>query len=545
MRKQASNGAIAVQAIAGTYVVLLGMDIAESHSAGVLGFAIERTDHTENERYWLRGFKTFAETDPGVPPGSLVSTLEHPVQAFLWGDFTAKPHHDYTYRIVALRGKPKNLEQAETVEVRVQTEDESRGNHAVYFNRGVAGSQAYARRFGNQPPGQVPHRQAWRWLSRGLEEAMLSFIRQAKGKRYGLRAAVYEFQYQPALIAFAQAAATGAEVKIIFDGRPNSQNVPNQANRRAITDVGIEALTLPREENRSYISHNKFIILLENGEPTQVWTGSTNFTMGGIFGQSNVGHIVRDRSVATQFMEYWLTLSTDPPAKTLRSWNENHNPVPVPTPLPDQTTVLFSPRSSLEALEWYAQQVATAKKAIFFTAAFGVSASMSAILTQPSNCLRYVLLEKEGGNMESLRRDPNNRIAVGGLRKEDAYNRVLRETLTGLNRHVRFVHTKYLLIDPLSDNPLTITGSANFSNASTKNNDENMLLIQGDKWVADIYLGEFIRLFNHYYYRYVVQEEEQGHPYHLTPDDTWLQSYYRPGTPRYQERLYFAGIESP
>ena len=60
-------------------------------------------------------------------PGLLVSTLEHPFQSFLWGDYTAKTRHSYTYRVVAMRGKPKRLEQSEEVEVRIDTEDDGAG----------------------------------------------------------------------------------------------------------------------------------------------------------------------------------------------------------------------------------------------------------------------------------------------------------------------------------------------------------------------------------------------------------------------------------
>jgi hypothetical protein len=67
MKKKAKSGPLSVHAIAGTYVVLLGIDMEEAASRGVLGFAIERTDHTEDERYWLKGLRTFEETDPGVP----------------------------------------------------------------------------------------------------------------------------------------------------------------------------------------------------------------------------------------------------------------------------------------------------------------------------------------------------------------------------------------------------------------------------------------------------------------------------------------------
>lgn len=58
-----------------------------------------------------------------------------------------------------------------------------------------------------------------------------------------------------------------------------------------------------------------------------------------------------------------------------------------------------------------------------------------------------------------------------------------------------------MLVDPLSDDPIVITGSANFSKASTDSNDENMLLICGNTRVADIYLGEYMRLWNHYAFR--------------------------------------------
>jgi phosphatidylserine/phosphatidylglycerophosphate/cardiolipin synthase-like enzyme len=58
-----------------------------------------------------------------------------------------------------------------------------------------------------------------------------------------------------------------------------------------------------------------------------------------------------------------------------------------------------------------------------------------------------------------------------------------------------------MLIDPLGENPIVVVGSANFSKASTDTNDENMLVIRGNQAVADIYMGEFMRLFSHYAFR--------------------------------------------
>jgi phosphatidylserine/phosphatidylglycerophosphate/cardiolipin synthase-like enzyme len=63
-----------------------------------------------------------------------------------------------------------------------------------------------------------------------------------------------------------------------------------------------------------------------------------------------------------------------------------------------------------------------------------------------------------------------------------------QESTLDLNQHVRYIHTKYLLIDPLGDDPVIITGSANFSPDSVSSNDENMLLIRANTAVADVYV---------------------------------------------------------
>ena len=141
MRDRKTSQGLTVQAIAGSHVVLLGINLKREHCNGLLGFAIHRTDHTEKEAYWLEGMKTFAETDPGFVHGSKYPTNQHPIQGFTWSDFSAKPGYRYTYRIQALRGTPRSLLKFKEVTVDVQTESEEGGNHDVFFNRGAAASQ--------------------------------------------------------------------------------------------------------------------------------------------------------------------------------------------------------------------------------------------------------------------------------------------------------------------------------------------------------------------------------------------------------------------
>jgi hypothetical protein len=194
MRETKHAGKLAMRAFAGTHVVLLGWSMTKLDSQDVLGFAVHRTDHTENEAFWLEGIKVFEETDPGTAKASLRS---HPVQGFTWSDFTAKPGHEYTYRVVAVKGAPSDLHEEDSIEIKIFTEVEDNGAHEVWFNRGAAASQEYARRFENKPP-DTPEiaKAAHEWLSRGLYEAMQEFISRATDSTFGLRVAAYQFSYR-------------------------------------------------------------------------------------------------------------------------------------------------------------------------------------------------------------------------------------------------------------------------------------------------------------------------------------------------------------
>jgi phosphatidylserine/phosphatidylglycerophosphate/cardiolipin synthase-like enzyme len=567
MRIRVSGGQLSVRAIAGSNVVLLAMDMPKALAGQLLGFAFERVDETEGEVAPLVGTKTFAETErAGHRPGTPVSTFDHPIQAFLWGDYTAKPDHDFTYRVVALGGAPANLVSLAEVVVPVSTEAPRLGRHGIWFNRGVAASQAYVRRFRNRKPDAVANRAAWTWLSRGLEEALLEFIGRA-GPGDALRGALYEFQYPASLDAFRAARDRGVDVRLVVDAKPNSDDAPRRRNLEAIAAANIGGLVIERTANKSYIAHNKFILLVRSGQPVAVWTGSTNLTDGGIFGHSNVGHVVRDPAVAARFLEFWNELAADPARPALSTWTELAALPAGPKP-PTGTTVVFSPRKSLDALQWYADLMDRARKSVFFTAAFGVSAPLRAVLAVDRPYLRYGLLEREDDTIELLKRDRDNVFAVGARISDDLLGGWARERLTGLNTHVRYIHTKFMLIDPLSSDPIVVAGSANFSDASTRQNDENMLVIRGSTRVADIYLGEFMRLFNHFEFRSRVAagqaprrgpelagglpsaagdgapatstgEATTGAFRHLVPTPTWAWEHYVPGWRRTKERELF------
>ncbi len=554
MRRKEANGKLSVNAIAGSHVVLLGMNLPKEECPGLLGYAIRRHDQTEGEVYWLGAYKTFESVEPHPARGVLYSTRRHPIQGFTWSDFSAKPGYDYTYEIVALRGQPANPEEAERVEVKVRTETEKVQDsaHHVHFNRGAAASQEYTRRFGDKSPNQVGPA-AFDWLSRGAAEAIRGFIGRAKGSGWGLRVGAYEFTEDHVLAALKEAwKIRKVSVQVLYHAVNDEQKTRNEAQ---IKKFGLGKICHKRNAQGLKLSHNKLIVLTKGGVAQAVLTGSTNFSEGGIYGHSNVVHVCEDGDIAKQYLRLWSELEKNDAKKAAAGSLAGRTPLPED---PEQagTTPIFSPRPDLEALEWYARQAKGANDALFMTFAFGMHPLFQDAYRGGQAPLRYALMEKMSGPTKTaeerkanealiiqLRKMRQNKFAIGAQLRSGAFNRWLAERLSGLNVNVRYLHTKYMLVDPLGPNPLVVSGSANFSKASTQDNDENMLIIRGDTRVADIYLGEFMRLYNHFAFRDWLSQHpdpENAEVSHLDEKDQWWKRYFGSSFAS-RQREYFAG----
>lgn len=546
MRARSTSDGLTLQAVAGTHVILLGWSLPAESCDGLMGFAVHRTDHDAGTAKWIEGQKTFAETDKDDPPGTSYSSREQPVQSFLWADYAAQSGHNYTFKVVALKGSPAALVPFAETSVDIATETALGQTNHVFFNRGVAASQQYARRFGNRPPGEVGA-EAYNWLSRGLYEAMSQFVRDCQAGDQ-LRIAAYEFHYPIFLDELKRAVDRGVDLRVVYDFR--NPEFPGPVNLERTTAAGIADHCIQRREGKSAISHNKFMVHIRDGAPVAVWTGGTNYSEGGIYGQSNVGQIVADPDVAQLYLDYWTLLAADPKSAAVKPRIDALTPVPAGKP-PVGVTPIFSPRSSLEALEWYAARAMEAEQALFMAFAFGMNDRFQKVYAEGKAPLRFAVMEQAAGpgNPERVKVEEEkirqlcfrkgNLIAIGATISGNALEGWLDERLSGINEHVRFIHNKFMVIDPLSDDPIVIGGSANFSAASTNGNDENMLVIRGNKRVADIYLGEFMRLYSHHAFRDYVAQKGGPARGHLRTDD-WWKSHFG-DTSQSRRRAYFSG----
>ncbi len=581
MRRSVQSGGFSVHAIAGTRAVMLAMNAREIATEDFVGFGVGVRSSTTSNINWLNGFKCFRSVEPDPARAQRFSTLLHPIQDFRWGHYWAVPDTEYRYVVRPLFRPPSgdlaNLRAGDDLEVTVRTEREDDGTHSVFFNRGAIVSQAYAERFGNdttlneaqlQAELDDPNAERTKWLSRGLLEGALAFIAQAADSRFSLHCGFYELTYPPILQALSQAAARGARVEVVFEAdffkRSEGRRVETkygQMNRAAIAPFqGQTNLHFRERIHFISITHNKFMVLKENGHPTQVWTGSTNITASGFCGQSNTGHIVRDSTVAQQYSDYFDRLSQDMQREDMKLFTQANTPNPDEQLPAASTTALFSPRSGSLMLDWYGRRIEAASSSVILTSAFGVTTRLAHYFDNDRDYLRYVLMEQRSrgeGAQDMVERDRDTRVVFGqGLGTTGSMGHwrqipgfklehwMWREHHFRSSGHVFFVHTKYMGIDIMSDDPLIFTGSANFSPGSLTSNDENMLLIRGDSGVSDVYVTEFFRLLNHFYFRQVAnQKAESGESdpdiRFLNEDDGWVAGHFRPQNYRAKRRILF------
>lgn len=576
MRTAKSQGPLHVKAVAGTKVVLMAFDLDENARTGLRGFAI-KCSGPKGARgpNWLTGIKYFSQLVPDPKKGAVYSSRQHPFQTFLWSDYVAEPDTPYDFTVVALYGPIGNLEERYSVTFTIRTEKEIDKGHGVWFNRGAIASHALATQFQNakitpqmsnavDARGQITNKEV-KWLSRGLAEACIDFINGLK-EGEGLRVCAYEFTYQPVLAALKRALNRGVDVQIIY----HLTHDPKDPNAKAIAQAGLPQTYKKRQilfpRTRTKIPHNKFMVHLVASKPKEVWTGSTNFTDTGFFGQTNVGHLVVDSGIAADYLNYWKDLSSDPTLSVAVANATKLTPDP-PNVIPKSSIEPFySPRVADNMLDWYGERIDDAAAFAAMTIPFNVAPAILDALGKTLNSMRLVILEDPPSREVTAAEIRNKgRLAFSNgailgktfIKYKRGGGKVVPITHSKLeqwfvdeelaravnNGHVFFVHSKILLIDPLSDDPLVCSGSANFSTGSLISNDENMLLIRGDTRVADIYLTEFDRIFRHFYARDAInrfaQKGSTVNPLLLDTGNAWIGPNFKTGTYKNNRRLMF------
>jgi phosphatidylserine/phosphatidylglycerophosphate/cardiolipin synthase-like enzyme len=190
--------------------------------------------------------------------------------------------------------------------------------------------------------------------------------------------------------------------------------------------------------------------------------------------------------------------------------------------------------------------IAGAQRDVIFSTAFKLRDEVEDALLGGANdqILRMGVQNTSSAKITGIHRDRTAQFTAASL-LPGGLEGWLKETSAKQKGNIR-VHTKAIAIDVTSDIPLIISGSHNLSTNASDKNDENYMIIRRDQDIADVYLCEIMRIYDHYRFRFSAKEQgTAGNPVdppQLVGDGSWADDYFTPGDMKELDRLRFSGV---
>jgi phosphatidylserine/phosphatidylglycerophosphate/cardiolipin synthase-like enzyme len=333
----------------------------------------------------------------------------------------------------------------------------------------------------------------------------------------------------------------------------------------------------------SHIVHNKFLIYVDaNDMPQAILTGSTNWTATGLCAQTNNALIVEDPQVAQRYMDYWNALKADQvahqqtpksfQAAPLRSFNSKSKVFQLDTKVPKGSdaspstlTSYFSPNTphsrskgksaneveptDMKDLE---DRVLAAKHAVLFLAFIPGTPSITNFAAEAQRNNKDLFVrgcvtapDAAGVFYYTLRGSspPKRQPTVPGQPKPKKApvpqdpRVIAADALSGsdvpdgwqaelLKAGFAITHDKIVVIDPFSDGCVVVTGSHNLGYQASYNNDENLLMIEGNRKLAMAYATHVLDVYDHFAWRWTVRQADKIDAHLKTTPDDWLNWYF-------------------
>ena len=96
-----------------------------------------------------------------------------------------------------------------------------------------------------------------------------------------------------------------------------------------------------------------------------------------------------------------------------------------------------------------------------------------------------------------------------------------------LNAGFAIIHDKVMVIDPFSKDCVVITGSHNLGYKASYDNDENLIMIKGNKKLAMAYTTHILDVYDHFSFRYWFKKFGTSDDYNLEDkSEEWLSKYF-------------------
>jgi phosphatidylserine/phosphatidylglycerophosphate/cardiolipin synthase-like enzyme len=462
-------------------------------------------------------------------------------------------------------GQPGNLtEQAsEKLTTTPVTLTPACGPCAAYFNRGILSTQHLAHAIPSGPSGapnykvlgdriDQPGDPLRNSLAGQIIEGLLSLIKRARTEGGKCHAALYELN-DPELLS---ALLSAPFLHLILSNTGPDDGV-NDAARQALHEAGLDITD--RMLGSGHIGHNKFMVYVDQqGQPKAVLSGSTNWTYTGVCAQSNNTVILESEDLAAAYLDYWNRLKADDAEQSADFRSENRTSHVVED---IKTTVWFSPNTTQKNkpsknaktpvdLGDVDQLMKEAQQAILFLvfqpgSPSVVETTAECLDNNPGLFVRGAATDPKAqgkflDNVQLFHGSAKPDTVVAATAVKDQFSFWEKELLKSSPQAHAIIHDKIVVLDPFSENCVVITGSHNLGYRASYNNDENLLIIRGNRALAEAYAVHVMDVYDHYRWRFnLAQKGTKNAWWGLAKTDQWQDKYFASGSPSKPELQFW------
>jgi hypothetical protein len=456
-------------------------------------------------------------------------STQWPIQRFQWIDYMTEPGDRLAYRVIPMVGPDRDhltQDQADASDwsAEIVLSCDQSPDIGAYFNRGIVAAQWVSRRLHitdrdfEEAATKVlteviatPGNPLRNYLTGLLGARLFELLDAAAAHGRDIYAALYELD-DPQLEEALQKLGRHAHVVLSNGSVKRKGEDQNQAARDMLRDkIDLhDRMISPRA-----LGHNKFLVICDDsGRPRWVWTGSQNWTQTGLCTQANNSVLIDDGELAGQYRAQWDALvqagNATPPDLIEANSTARHDTIG-----PAPVTLWFTPTAGYADLDDAKAAVDQAQRAVLF------------LMFNPGP--KDTLLNKI---IDLARSDRPQRLYIKGVINQDPSTAQTKvpifdpanvvhadfevvlpaaidtatkwfvQELKKLPQAFAMVHSKVVLIDPLSANPVLITGSHNLGTKASDTNDENLLIIRDAPGLASAYATNIMSVYNQYRWRF-------------------------------------------
>jgi hypothetical protein len=385
-----TKGALTVNAYCGDAKTLLAFNLAKPSAKNLAGFTIQCQSDGQAAYYILNElqFKTPGNhaQDPKEPA---YSSINAPIHKFRWMHVPGSAHQGlqpflgpYTYTVTPRyfdgKGSLQPMDVGLSVRVTVQVVPFQKNGLELGFTRGYTQSQAFVHHFGlkaqihpkgkellfdtSQPSGknaagqQFTLRDEYQWLGFTAREKIFAILKEVLGDT-SLHLDMFAYDLnEPDILKILLQLAKEGRIRLILDNAALHHNVksPKAEDQfeKLFTKVAKKPAAILRGHFSSY-AHDKVLIVSRAGAAVKVLTGSTNFSVTGMYVNSNHVLVFNDPKVADTYSQVFQTAWNGKcRTSTFTKSSFSGNDFPFSSNATPQTDITFAPHQEPVALKF-------------------------------------------------------------------------------------------------------------------------------------------------------------------------------------------------